>query len=152
MMKIVFASVAMVAAVAGGVAWTTCKAPNPGGCCALRVERSDDDCCSEGSPCCAASDACQATAADAAPAAGVTVIAVEEMDCPTCAKKVVAKLNEVAGVAKAVADTKESKVSVTAKEKATPSPKALWEAVEKAGFKPTRIQGPGGTFTSLPKE
>jgi copper chaperone CopZ len=150
MMKIVIASVALVAALAGGVAWTAFRAPHAGGCCALRADCCDDD---PGSTCCPDAEACcQPTAAETAPATGVTVIAVEEMDCPTCAKKVIAKLNEVAGVEKAVADTKESKVSITAKEKATPSPKALWEAVEKAGFKPTRLQGPGGTFTSLPKE
>jgi len=156
-MKIVIASVALVAAVAGGVAWTAWHGSR--GCCTAGVECCvpgspccEDDSCSEGSPCCAEKDTCCEASADVASATGVIVIAVEEMDCPTCAKKVIAKLNEVAGVAKAVADTKASKVSVTATEKATPSPKALWEAVENAGFKPTKLEGPGGTFTSLPKE
>jgi Cu+-exporting ATPase len=87
-----------------------------------------------------------------APAAGVTVIAVEDMDCPSCAKKVVAKLNEVPGVGKVEADTKESRLTVTPKGKAAPSAKAMWEAVEKAGYKPTRLEGPAGKFTASPKE
>lgn len=108
-----------------------CKKADAKGCCAVAVK---------------------ADAKEAAPAADVTVIAVEDMDCPSCAKKIVAKLNEVAGVAKVVADTKASKLSVTPKDKAAPSAKAMWEAVEKAGFKPTRLEGPAGKFTALPKE
>jgi len=27
----------------------------------------------------------------------------------------------------------------------------LWEAVERAGYQPSRLQGPGGVFTSKPK-
>jgi len=82
----------------------------------------------------------------------MTTIAVEDMECPTCAKKIVAKLTEVTGVAKADPDVKTSKLTVTAKEGSSPSPKAMWEAVEKAGFKPTKLEGPGGTFTAKPKD
>ena len=32
----------------------------------------------------------------------------------------------------------------------TVSAKALWEAVEQAGFKPTKLEGPTGKFTAKP--
>jgi len=80
------------------------------------------------------------------------MIAIEDMECPTCAKKIVAKVNEVTGVAKSEADVKTQKLTVTAKDGASPSPKAMWEAIEKVGFKPTKLEGPGGTFTSKPKD
>src|SRR5262245_62144103 len=81
-----------------------------------------------------------------------TIIAVDGMDCPSCAKKVVTRLNKVPGVAKVVADTDASKLSVSAQDKASPSPRAMWEAVELAGFKPLRIDGPGGSFTAKPEK
>ncbi len=131
-------------------------------------------CCFEGSPCCAAAlvsaeapkggkpaakgkgccgkCAAKADAPAAKPAANATVIAVEDMECPTCAKKIVAKLSAVAGVAKAEADLKGSRVVVTPKDKAAPSARAMWEAVEKAGFKPARLEGPAGKFTAAPRD
>ena len=141
-------------------------------CCFPGSPCCGDDCCYEGSPCCDPPQACclavsavtvegakgccavatKADAKEAGPAANVTPIAVEDMDCPSCAKKVVAKLTEVPGVEKVVADIKASKLRVTPKGKGNPSPKAMWQAVEKAGFTPTRLEGPGGTFAALPKE
>ena len=130
-------------------------------CCYPGSPCCGEDCCVEGAACCAEGSACCSelfTSADApkavsaSPAANVTVIAVEDMECPSCAKKIVAKLQAVAGVAKVVADTETSKLSITPKEKASPSPKAMWLAIEKAGYKPTRLEGPSGKFTALPKE
>jgi copper chaperone CopZ len=83
-------------------------------------------------------------------AAKVTVISIDELDCPTCAKKVEKNLSEVKGVGQVKTDVKASNATVTAKAGEAPSPKAMWEAVEKAGFKVTKIQGPGGTFTAKP--
>jgi len=85
-------------------------------------------------------------------ATGMTVISVEDMDCPSCAKRVVGKVKEVSGVANAEADVKTSQLKVTAREGSRPSPKAMWEAVEKAGFKPTKLEGPAGNFTAKPSE
>ena len=122
-----------------------------GDCCAKGAA-----CCTEGAACCLAtftsSDAPKVDAKEATPSANVTVIAVEDMECPSCAKKIVAKLEKVPGVAKVVADTKTSKLSVTPKEKASPSAKAMWEAVVKAGYTPTLLDGPAGKFTASPKE
>ena len=78
-----------------------------------------------------------------------TTITISDLDCPSCAKKVAAKLSEVPGVEKVETDVDSQTAKVTAK--ATVSPKALWEAVEKAKKTPAKIEGPGGTFTKKPE-
>lgn len=80
-----------------------------------------------------------------------TTISVQGMHCAGCASKVSSNLQAVTGVQKASADAAKSVAVVTAKANASPSPKALWEAVEKAGYKPTKLVGPAGTFTAKPK-
>jgi copper chaperone CopZ len=88
--------------------------------------------------------------APTAPQAKLTVITIDELDCPTCAKKVEKNLTEVKGVAEVKTDVKTSTATVAARTGEAPSPRAMWEAVEKAGFKVTKMQGPGGTFTVKP--
>jgi copper chaperone CopZ len=88
-----------------------------------------------------------AHAADPAP----TTITIPSMDCPNCAKKVATKLSEVPGVAKVETDPDNGIATVTPQPKAVLSPKALWEAVEKAKYKPVKLEGPGGMFTEKPK-
>ena len=78
-------------------------------------------------------------------------ISVQGMHCAGCASKVAGNLQAVGGVNKAQVDAAKAVAIVTAKPKTNPSPRALWEAVEKAGFKPTKLVGPTGTFTSKPK-
>ena len=78
------------------------------------------------------------------------VIPVAGMDCGGCAKKVAAKLTAVAGVAKAEADVEAKTIKVTPKGGEVVSPKALWEAVEKAEQTPTKLEGPSGVFTKKP--
>jgi Cu+-exporting ATPase len=80
-----------------------------------------------------------------------TTITVPEMDCPSCAKKIADKLAKVDGVAKAEADMKTKSIKVTPKSGKIPSPKDLWEAVEKLEKTPTRLDGPSGVFTAKPK-
>jgi copper chaperone CopZ len=81
-----------------------------------------------------------------------TTITISDLDCPNCAKKVAAKLSEVEGVAKVETDVDTQTAKVTPKPKAVLSPKALWEAVEKAKKTPAKLEGPGGTFTAKPKK
>lgn len=88
----------------------------------------------------------QAVAADP-PASTVTI---PEMDCASCAKKIGGKLVEVPGVAKAEYDLKARTIKVAHKLGETPSPKALWEAVEKGGKDPSKLEVPGGTHTKKP--
>jgi Cu+-exporting ATPase len=80
-----------------------------------------------------------------------TVITIDDFECPTCAMKVVKNLTEVKGVGEVKTDLKASTATVAPKAGETPSPRAMWEAVEKAGFKVTKMQGPGGTFTVKPQ-
>jgi Cu+-exporting ATPase len=82
--------------------------------------------------------------------AKATVITIEDLDCPTCAKKVEKMVAAVPGVASVKTDVKTMTATVTPLADKAPSARALWEAVEKAGFQPTKLQGPGGTFTSKP--
>lgn len=79
-----------------------------------------------------------------------TTIIVPEMDCASCAKKVGGKVGEVPGVAKVQYDVQARTLKVTPKAGSTLSPKALWEAVEKGGKDPSKIEGPGGTHTKKP--
>ena len=92
--------------------------------------------------------AAQLCAADPKP----TIITISNMHCAGCAKKVTDQLNTVIGVGKAEADLAAKTVKITPKTNATLSPKALWEAVEKADKTPTKLEGPDGTFTDKPKK
>jgi copper chaperone CopZ len=79
-----------------------------------------------------------------------TVIDIEDLDCEACAATVEESLKAIAGVAKVKLDVDDQTATVTPQEKTTLSAKALWEAVEEAGFKPTKLVGPSGTFTKKP--
>jgi copper chaperone CopZ len=87
-----------------------------------------------------------ADAADPAP----TTITVPDMDCASCAKKVGGKVAEVPGVGKVEYSVETRIIKVTPKPGAVLSPRALWEAIEKGGKDPSKLEGPGGTFTKKP--
>lgn len=89
----------------------------------------------------------QSFAADAR----LTVLTVKGMHCAGCAKKIAGKLTAVPGVEQVKADVPKSFFVVTPAGDESPSPKALWEAVEKAGYAAVKLEGPSGTFTKKPK-
>ena len=80
-----------------------------------------------------------------------TTITVQGMHCVMCAAKVSEKLKAVPGVQAAEVDPVKATAVVATKTNAMPSPRAMWEAVEKAGYTPTKLVSPVGTFTSKPK-
>ena len=80
-----------------------------------------------------------------------TVIAIPGLHCGGCAKKVTTSLATVPGVAGSTADLKAKTITVNVKAGQAPSPRALWEAVEKAGQVPTKLECPAGTFTAKPQ-
>lgn len=80
-----------------------------------------------------------------------TVITVEKMHCDGCAKRIAGKLYEVAGVEKIQVDVQKKILWVHPKAGSQPSPRGLWEAVEKGADVPVRLQGPNGTYTTKPK-
>ena len=88
--------------------------------------------------------------ADAVETPGSTFVSIKGMHCVSCANKVTKKLQAVPNVKSASVDPeKGSAVVVTADGKEL-SPKAIWEAVEGAGYKPTELKGPAGTFKTKP--
>ena len=80
-----------------------------------------------------------------------SVITVEKMHCAGCAKKIAARLYTVRGVKEVRVDVKKKTLFVLPQTGATVSPRAMWEAVEKAKDRPIRLAGPSGTFTSKPR-
>ncbi|MCM2370730.1 heavy-metal-associated domain-containing protein [Aporhodopirellula aestuarii] len=94
-----------------------------------------------------------ATAADLVGAStNKTTITLKVLTCESCAKKVAAKLSEVSGVGGVKTDVKSKTAIVVPKSSATLSPLQLWEAIEKAGKEPVKLEGPSGTYTSKPKK
>lgn len=79
-----------------------------------------------------------------------TKLTVPGLDCASCAKKAGDKLYAVPGVGDVKVDIKSKLLIATPKRGAALSPRSLWEAVEKAGYEPSKLEGPGGTFTAKP--
>ena|SRR5687768_7615194 len=80
-----------------------------------------------------------------------TVIQIEDMHCANCARKIASKLYGVPGVVEVRTNVAADTATVLPQQRRQPSPKAMWEAVEKAGFKPVKLEGPQGAFTSKPR-
>lgn len=80
-----------------------------------------------------------------------TTVTIKGMHCVSCAKKVTQKLKAVSNVADVKIDVKTSLATISPQKGKSASARALWEAVETAGYEPTKLQGPDGTFTSKPK-
>lgn len=80
-----------------------------------------------------------------------TVLTLDKLDCASCAKRIGAKINEVSGVAKIQYDVEKKLMWVHPQAGKQPSPRALWEAAEKANGSPTKLQGPYGVFTVKPQ-
>ncbi|MCE9561335.1 MAG: heavy-metal-associated domain-containing protein [Planctomycetes bacterium] len=80
-----------------------------------------------------------------------TKLTVPGLDCMNCAKKAGDKLYAVPGVADVKVDIKAKLLIVTPKQGSAMSPRSLWEAVDKAGYEPSKLEGPDGNFTAKPK-
>lgn len=85
------------------------------------------------------------------PPPAYTVITVEKMHCAGCAKRIGNKLYEVPGVKAIQVDVDKKTLWVHPEPGKQPSPRGLWEAVEKASDRPTRLHGPYGIFVEKPK-
>jgi copper chaperone CopZ len=80
-----------------------------------------------------------------------TTITLKELDCPACAKRLATKLKLVPGVADVKSSVETRTATVLPRPNEQPSPRALWESTEKAGFEPVKLEGPAGTFTNRPR-
>ena len=79
-----------------------------------------------------------------------SVIQVDNMHCSNCASKIARKLYAVPGVTHVACDVKAGTATVRGQNGKNLSPKALWEAVEKATFKVVKLTAPSGTHTKKP--
>ena len=80
-----------------------------------------------------------------------TTIVVKGMHCQSCANKIIAALQKVPGVAAANADAKRGLAAAAPTDmQQLPSPRAQWEAIERAGFTPVALYGPYGAFKQKP--
>ncbi len=82
----------------------------------------------------------------------MTAIYVGDMHCSDCAQKIANKLYAVRGGSTVSANLTTGIAYVTPANEKTLSPRALWEAVEKAEFKPIKLEGPSGKFKKKPKK
>lgn len=80
-----------------------------------------------------------------------TTLVVTNLHCSACAKKVARKLYALSHVKEVRADVKKNTAYVVPERGKSVSPKAMWEAVEAAGFKMVRLSGPGGSFETKPR-
>ncbi len=80
-----------------------------------------------------------------------TTIVVTDMHCAACAKKIAAKLYLLPGVLEVRADVEKDTAYVVPQKQKSVSPKAMWEAVEAAGFTITQMSGPGGKYSKKPQ-
>jgi copper chaperone CopZ len=80
----------------------------------------------------------------------LTWIFVDDMHCANCAKKIARKLYTVNGVVNVQANVSKNFAVITPQAGKTLSPRALWNAVELAKFKPVKLQGPYGVYTTKP--
>jgi copper chaperone CopZ len=80
-----------------------------------------------------------------------TTIHVHDMHCVDCAKQIARKLYALPGVVEVRADVPKNIAYVVPQKDKTLTPRAMWDAVESAGFKVARLEGPHGTFTARPR-
>ena len=80
-----------------------------------------------------------------------TTIHVHDMHCGDCAKQIARKLYALPGVVEVRADVNKNIAYVVPQKDKTLSSRAMWEAVESAGFAVARLEGPQGTYTKKPR-
>src|SRR5215212_2177565 len=80
-----------------------------------------------------------------------TTIYVHDMHCSDCAKKIARKLYAIPGVVEVRADVNKNVAYVVPQKDKTVAPRAVWEAVESAGFGVARLDSPQGSFQSKPR-
>jgi Cu+-exporting ATPase len=79
-----------------------------------------------------------------------TTIAVPDMHCMGCARKMADRLYQVPGVAEVSVSVPSTTLVITPQAQEAPSPRAPWQAVEKAGYQPSRLEAPAGRFAARP--
>lgn len=75
-----------------------------------------------------------------------TAIYVTDMHCRSCARKIARKVFALKGVKDVRHDVKANLSIVVSQPKQPLDPLKAWAAVQSAGFKPTKLIGPAGTY------
>ena len=85
------------------------------------------------------------------PQTRMTVIEVETMHCDDCAREIASHLYRVPGVVGVSTNLDAQRVFIDPQQNIDPAPRAMWEAIESAGYEPVRLAGPFGVFTTKPR-
>jgi copper chaperone CopZ len=80
-----------------------------------------------------------------------TTIHVQDMHCGECAKTIARKLYALPGVVEVRADVTKNIAYVVPQKDKTVASKAVWEAVESAGFRVVKLESPQGIYTTKPR-
>ena len=80
-----------------------------------------------------------------------TAIYVTDMHCGNCAKKLASKLYTVPGVVQVKANVPKDVAFVIHQKTKDPTPLALWEATEAAGFEIVKLHSPTVVLTEKPE-
>ncbi len=91
-----------------------------------------------------------AFAQDRKPAPSIKMT-VKGMCCAKEAAPVVKELEKVKGVQQVTADPKAGTLTIVPVPKLDPSPKEIWEAVERSKLQPVKLATADETFTKKPK-
>ena len=81
----------------------------------------------------------------------LTKIHVTDMHCEHCAQEIRRKLYVVPGVKTVKTVLKANVAIVVPQQQRQPSPRAMWEAVESAGFRVVQLEGPSGVHSTKPR-
>ena len=92
-----------------------------------------------------------AEAPAASPAVTYTTIYVQDMHCGECAKTIARKLYAIPGVVEVRADVAKNIAYVVPQKDKTVASKAVWDAVESAGFRVVKLESPQGSYTTKPR-
>ena len=79
-----------------------------------------------------------------------TVVTIQGEMCGGCVKKMQGTLAKVPGIVSVEGNAVEKTMTIVPASETKLSPKAIWEAIEKAGKKPAKLVGPDGEFVSKP--
>lgn len=85
------------------------------------------------------------------PAVAYTAVVLDDIHCMGCARKIAKHIHTVPGVFEMRVDLKTRMIWAMHKQGMTPSPEALWTAIEAADHLPKKMQTPTAIYTSKPQ-
>lgn len=85
------------------------------------------------------------------PAVAYTAVVLDDIHCMGCARKIAKHVHTVPGVFEMRVDLKTKMIWAMHRQGMTPSPGALWDAIEAADHLPKKMQTPTAIYTSKPQ-